>query len=175
MIIVGQQLLALNKQHKIIQRELVLPDEDFSLNLSLDPVVKRYNLLKQDVVYGQELPSNFTSEEKVRDAYLSLGPSCAVLGCSAEVVSMPLGYFGLVQTKGSLARLFVTVTCCDGQIEPGYTGKVTFELVNLGKNTVKIPIGAKIAQSYVVRCSSRLTPGYAGKYQGATGPTYPAF
>jgi len=86
-----------------------------------------------------------------------------------------LGYFGLVQTKGSLARLFVSVTCCDGQIEPGYNGKVTFEMVNLGPNIVKIPIGAKIAQTYVVRCSSRVTPAYAGKYQGATGPTGPVF
>lgn len=175
MVIVGQQLLALNKQHKIVQRELVLPDEDFSLNLSLDSLVRRYKVSNGEVIYGQELPPDFTTEEKIRDAYLTLEPSCAVLGCSVEVVSMPLGYFGLVQTKGSLARLFVSVTCCDGQIEPGYAGKVTFELVNLGPNIVKIPVGAKIAQAYVLRCSSRLTPGYAGRYQNAKGPTCPAF
>lgn len=175
MVIVGQQLLALNKQFNIVGRELVLPEEDFALNLSLDPAVKRYQGVGQGVVYGQEFPSALLTEEHIRDAYLTLAPLDAVLGCSREIVSMPLGYFGLVQTKGSLARLFVNLTCCDGQIEPGYRGKVTFEMVNLGSYAVKIPIGARIAQTYILRCSSRSTPAYSGKYQGASGPTGPVF
>lgn len=175
MVIVGRQLLALNRQYKIVNRELVLPEEDFSLNLSIDPVVKRYKVSNQELIYGQEIPAELISEERIREAYLTLEPSSVVLGCSLEIVSMPIGYLGLVQTKGSLARMFISATCCDGQVEPGYTGKVTFELVNLGTNTIKIPIGAKIAQAYIFRCSSRDTPAYEGKYQGATGPTCAVF
>lgn len=171
MLIVGDSLRGLNNHFRVVKRELVLPEEDFSLNLALDRVVKKYETLKEPIVYGQDLPPASIKAERIKDPYLLLEPGDTVLACSVEVVSMPEGYFGLVQTKGSLARLFVTATCCDGQIEPGYDGRVTFELVNLGKNSIHIPIGARVAQMYIFRCSTRATPRYSGKYQGAKGPT----
>ncbi|WP_428981187.1 dCTP deaminase domain-containing protein [Marinomonas rhodophyticola] len=40
---------------------------------------------------------------------------------------MPNNKFGLVQTKGSIARGFISVHMSDGQVDPGYKGKVTLE------------------------------------------------
>jgi dCTP deaminase len=175
MVIVGEQLLGLNKQFSIVSRELALPEEDFSLALGLESVIKRYKRMEGALIFGQEVPAEAIIEERLKGPYLTIRPAEAVLACSVESVRMPEGFFGLVQTKGSLARLFITVTCCDGQVEPGFEGKVTFEIANLGPNAISIPVRAKIAQMYVLRCSSRRTPVYRGKYQNAKGPTTALF
>jgi deoxycytidine triphosphate deaminase len=84
---------------------------------------------------------------------------------------MPPGYFGLIQTKGSLARLFIAVTCNDGQIDAGYEGRVTFEIVNLGHLRVRAPRLAPVAELYVFRTSTNNVSLYNGRYQGADKPT----
>jgi deoxycytidine triphosphate deaminase len=86
---------------------------------------------------------------------------------------MPKGYMGLIQTKGSLARLFVMVQCSDAQVDPGYEGHLTFEICNLGDFVVNIKRGSKVAQLFLLKCSTRDIDGYNGRYQGATGPTVP--
>jgi len=67
---------------------------------------------------------------------------------------MPLGYIGFVQTKGTLARLFVAAHCTDVQIEPGFSGKVTLELMNQSPFDIAIPVGANIAQIYIMSVKS---------------------
>jgi deoxycytidine triphosphate deaminase len=88
---------------------------------------------------------------------------------------MPNGFFGLIQTKGTLARLFVSATCNDGQVEPGYKGKLTLELMNFSNYQVDLPIGCEVAQLFIFQCSGETVNPYAGKYQAATGPTLPRF
>ncbi len=87
---------------------------------------------------------------------------------------MPVEYFGLVQTKGSLARLFISATCNDGQIEPGFKGKITLELANFGNAEIQIPLGETIAQMFLFRCTTAAKP-YAGRYQNADEPTLATF
>ena len=101
---------------------------------------------------------------------LVLSPRQAVLACSKEFVKMPKGYMGLLQTKGSLARLFISVHCSDGQVEPGFEGRVTFEICNMGNATVKILNGAPIAQMFIFKTSSNKV-AYNGKYCHSQKPT----
>lgn len=83
---------------------------------------------------------------------------------------MPLGYFGLLQTKGSLARLLVTIHCCDSQIDPGFEGKITFEIINLSNYTIKILPGKFIGALYLIKTSSEGI-SYNGKYNNSLIPT----
>lgn len=130
---------------------------------------------KERIVYGRPYDRDavFDPQETVGDG-VRLAPGDRVLACSEQDYTMPTGYFGLVQTKGSLARLFVSATCNDGQIEPGYTGRITLELANTGACEVILPVGANVAQLFLFRCSMDAAP-YAGRYQGATGPTVADF
>jgi dCTP deaminase len=78
---------------------------------------------------------------------------------------------GFIQTKGSLARHFVQVHCSDGQIAPGYHGRITFEVCNLGPLAVRLKEKAQVAQLFLVKMSTREVQPYSGRYRGADRPT----
>jgi dCTP deaminase len=100
-----------------------------------------------------------------------LVPQGKVLACSQEHIRMPNNLMGLIQTKGSLARGFLMVHMCDGQIDPGYEGKITFEIVNLSDFYYRLEPGMPIAQLFLVRLSAPVESTYDGRYQGSGTPT----
>jgi len=108
---------------------------------------------------------------------LTIEPGKQVLAASDGIFKMPLGYFGIVQTKGTLARLFVTATCNDGQVEPGFDGFITLEIVNLSPWKISIPLKETVAQLFIFKCSSTITKKYQGRYANTSrlGPTLPIF
>lgn len=166
MIITGRNLKSLIKQYNIIDEKAY---DQFSLSLSLDSLILKFRSDIPYVTYGQEILDEYIEQICLQDGYI-LEPRQAILACSSEYIKMPKGYLGLLQTKGSLARLFVTIHCCDGQIESGYKGKVTFEICNLGTIPVKLNIGQKIAQLFIFKTSCD-DETYDGKYNNADKPT----
>lgn len=104
-----------------------------------------------------------------------LSPGEQILACSHDRYKIPPNIFGLVQTKGSLARLFVQITCNDGQIEPGFEGNITLEIVNLSSYKIEIPFFSKIGQLYLFSCSMKTKNPYSGKYADSNFPTKPFF
>ncbi|RTQ90704.1 MULTISPECIES: dCTP deaminase [Stenotrophomonas] len=176
MLVVSENLKGIAKSFDVCPGSLV---EEFSLKILLDRTVRRMRddaLESSPVRYGSRYNPDdfFFPEEQIHDSLMLLpGQNC--LACSQHEYFMPPGYFGLVQTKGSLARLFVTATANDGQVEPGYKGKITLELSNLAKFAVSIPSGSEVAQMFVFRCSSNSIVPYNGRYQNAQGPTVASF
>ncbi len=169
MLIAGENLSKLVEQFSICPTDAY---DQFSISLRLDAIYfapKVENTSK--IVYNKDNVEGRFEKKKISRSGLTLAPSQAVLGCSAERISMPVGYFGLLQTKGTLARIFCTVHVCDGQVEPGFSGKITFEIVNLGPFHVNISTNDNIAQLFVFSCSTNSTPIYSGRYNGADGPT----
>lgn len=176
MIIVSDNLIGIARSLEICSPVLV---EDFSIQIKLDRQIRRLQAPSNDLPPIQyESPikhsSYYCEPEKVAES-LVLSPHECVLACSQDIYRMPLGYFGLIQTKGSLARMFVSATANDGQVEPGYVGRVTLELINHSPFSVALRPGAVVAQLFILRCSSEASKPYSGRYQGATGPTLPTF
>lgn len=176
MLVVSDNLRGIVKSFKACKVDLV---EEFSLKIEMDRVVRRMRdtptsdaPVRYDSHYD---PDAYFEPEEHLAGELILKPRQNALVCSRETYYMPPGYFGLVQTKGSLARLFVTATANDGQVEPGYRGKITLELSNHATFPVAISPGHNIAQIFVFRCSSEVERPYDGKYQGATAPTLACF
>lgn len=154
MIVVSENLKGLIEQTSLVPLTAL---DEFSITLTLSKDIVRLDVPNgQEVVYGTKVPKEYIKEEVLTDA-LILSPRQAVLACSKELVKMPKGYMGLLQTKGSLARLFISVHCSDGQVEPGFEGRVTFEICNMGNATVKILNGAPIAQMFIFKTSSNNT------------------
>jgi len=153
--------------------------DDFSINIRLDSQIIRMkdrSLRHRQIIYGRPYNSGEHFEALTRvQRDLPLKPGDRVLACSADDYRMPNGYLGLVQTKGSLARLFISATCNDAQVEPGYEGRITLELMNLGNSDVIIPVHSVVAQLFILRCSTETAAPYSGRYQGATGPTLARF
>lgn len=170
MIIVGDNLKKLLTQYNIIDNEHSF--DETSITLRLDNVINRIEPTNNaEVCYGHDIPDDWIMEEIIPDAGFVLPSKGCVLACSKETVKIPIGYFGLIQTKGSLARLFILVHCCDGQVDPGFVGKLTFEICNLANFPVRLFAGQKIAQLFIIKTSTRQVKPYDGRYQGATSPT----
>ncbi len=172
MLIVGDNLRALIEQYAIVEPRDACFDET-SISLRLDHRVTAINPPEGSVLtYGEPIPAEFVHENRITtDQGVIIGPRSALLGCSFEHVRIPSGYFGLLQTKGSLARLFVSLQCCDGQIEPGFDGKVTFEICNQSALGVRLFPRQRVGDLFIFKTSTRQVKPYSGRYQGATKPT----
>lgn len=169
MLIVGTNLEQLIEQYKIIDRSSY---DVNSLVLTLDAEIKIPKPSEGlDITYGNEIPSASMIDQRMGQEGYLLRSRESILACSREIVRVPSGYFGLCQTKGSLARLFVSINCADGQIEAGYSGKITFEIVNLGPFNVRLAPGHKVGQLFIFKTSTKAVEPYSGRYQGANGPT----
>lgn len=171
MLIISDNLRDLNKQYGIVSNPDSFDQNSFTLHLHDE--VKFIRIPANECVqYGVALPDDWIVSKKLDSNGVTLKPGEAFLGASRERVNIPAGYFGLVQTKGSLARLFISATCSDGQVEPGYNGLLTLEFTNAGNVPVKLNAGQQVAQLFIFRTSTKKGRLYAGRYQNANGPTH---
>lgn len=99
-----------------------------------------------------------------------------VLLSTAETVTIPHWMLAQVDGKSTLARQFVQVHMTAGYIDPGFTGQITLEVVNLSPHTVTLTAGMKICQLRFAQLTSTVMrpyghPELGSHYQGQTGPT----
>lgn len=170
MIIVGENLRSLIVQEKICEEQCF---DNSCISLSLGPEViwltpnDNYKILN----YGENIPKSCIMRENINNKGLVIPPHKAVIASSFESINIPIGYFGLLQTKGSLARMLVSLHCSDGQIDPGYSGKITFEIVNASDFSIRINKKQPVGNLYIFKASTDVTQPYRGRYFNATGPT----
>jgi dCTP deaminase len=99
-----------------------------------------------------------------------LPPGGIVLSCTEEEVEIPKDKFGFIQTKGSIARGFISVHMSDGQVDPGYKGKITLELFNASAFYYKLAPGMQIASLFFMKTDAPVE-SYNGRYQNSGAPT----
>lgn len=176
MIVIEKNLEQLAAQFSVCDKALI---DDYSLKIQLGNHYYEANTAHVGkIVYDSHPdPATIFSSKKEIAQNLTLAPGMGVITCSKHKYSVPVDYFGLVQTKGTLARLFVQATCNDGQVEPGFDGYITLEIVNMSPWTIDIPAGSDIAQMYLIKCSSPAENGYHGRYaeKAKEGPTVAIF
>nr|WP_154894448.1 hypothetical protein [Paenibacillus xylanexedens] len=173
MLIVGENLKQLIQQFGIVEDEECFDNTSISLRLHRDIIrLSRPEGEEEAVItYGDEIPEKFIDKGKIPQDGIVIPPKSCILACSYEKVSIPVGYFGFLQTKGSLARLFVSLTCTDGQVDPGFTGNITYEICNLSDFSVKLKYRQKVGQLFIFKASTNNVQAYNGRYQNADGPT----
>ncbi|ENC9731723.1 TPA: deoxycytidine deaminase [Citrobacter freundii] len=176
MMIIDENLKYLAQSNDICEREDLI--EDYCIQIRLSNSVY-YKPKKEGIkiTYGTNSDSVSKGYDKINPQVtpIILEPMDRILACSQEIYKIPRDVFGLVQTKGSLARLFVQVTCCDGQVEPGFEGKITLEIVNLSPFIIELPTLSRVAQLYLFQCSMKSRKEYNGKYAGHELPSLPDF
>jgi deoxycytidine triphosphate deaminase len=171
MIIVGTSLEQLALQFEIVDRPNCFDNTCLSLSLGNDVIWLNPCDGMNTLVYGESIPDVCIRRETLDEQGLLLPPHSAVLASSWEVVKMPPGYMGFLQTKGSLARLMVSVHFSDGQIDSGFDGKITFEIFNGSEFNIRIHKRQKVANLYILKTSTLDYKMYAGRYNNADGPT----
>lgn len=103
-----------------------------------------------------------------------LHPGEFVLGSTLEWVRIPNDLVARVEGRSSIGRLAVVVHATAGFIDPGFEGRITLELSNLGRVAVKLHPGMRISQLVFNRMTSPADrpygPGRGSKYFGQEGP-----
>jgi dCTP deaminase len=103
-----------------------------------------------------------------------LHPGDFVLGTTKERVEVPPDLVAQVEGRSSLGRLAVVVHATAGFIDPGFRGKITLELSNLGTAPVALTPGMRISQIVFTEMKSPATRPYGAergsKYQDQAGP-----
>jgi dCTP deaminase len=161
-----------------IDKGIVLPKPDLAQDERREDWVISLHLSKQFLEYHpiSKRPVSMPSTLPTRpiplnaDNAVILTPGASLLACTEEEVDIPHDLIGWVFTKGNVARGFLSAHVCDGQIDPGYAGKITLELLNHGPLTVALRPGMAIANLYLMKLTSA-TSGYEGRFWGSTGPT----
>ena len=115
-------------------------------------------------------------EETVVDAddEYSLHPGDFVLGTTHERVEIPDDLIAHVEGRSSLGRLAIVVHATAGLCDPGFSGKITLELSNLGTAPVALSPGMRISQLTFTELKTPADRPYGeergSKYQDQTGP-----
>jgi dCTP deaminase len=103
-----------------------------------------------------------------------LHPGDFVLGTTRERVEVPPDLVAQVEGRSSLGRLAVVVHATAGFIDPGFRGKITLELSNLGTAPVALSPGMRISQLVFTELRSPAARPYGSergsKYQDQAGP-----
>jgi len=119
-------------------------------------------------------------DDYVRETYVEEGgefilhPGDFVLGTTKERVEIPDDLVATVEGRSSLGRLAVVIHATAGFIDPGFSGKITLELSNLGAAPVALSPGMRVSQLVFTELKSESTRPYGSergsKYQDQDGP-----
>lgn len=102
-------------------------------------------------------------------------PGEFALGTTFERVEIPPDLVARVEGRSSLGRLAIVVHSTAGFIDPGFRGRITLELSNLGRVPIALHPRMRVSQIVVHQMSSRAERPYGdptrhSKYQEQRGP-----
>lgn len=172
MLIVGTELKTLVNNCRLVDDSTLCEQDCISLSLGEEILYYSETSHENTLFYGKSVPKECICRKTIDESGLLLKPLQGVLASTNEKIRFPVGYFGLIQTKGSLARLLVSVHMSDGQIDPGYEGKITLEIFNGSNMNVCLFKGQKVANLYIFKTYGEDLEPYRGRYYEAQGPTH---
>jgi dCTP deaminase len=117
---------------------------------SYDVTLKEQILIHQAEAYQvidprKSLSDNFVKTKEYIGAYI-IYPRDFILASTNEWISLPDDITARIEGKSSLGRLGLIVHSTAGYIDPGFDGRITLEISNIGKNAIMLLPGMPIAQ-----------------------------
>jgi dCTP deaminase len=102
-------------------------------------------------------------------------PNEFTLATTYETVKLPDNLVARVEGRSSMGRLGITMHVTAGYIDPGFKGKITLEISNIGKMPVALYPGQRACQIVFETMTSNAAKPYGhperdSKYMGQTRP-----
>lgn len=120
-------------------------------------------------------PQHMTPVRPVRGEAFELAPGQFALGSTVERLTLSGGIAARLEGKSSLGRLGLLTHATAGFIDPGFSGHITLELVNLSQRPLKLLPGMAIGQlCFFSLVTPSVTPygdDRGSHYQDQSGPT----
>ncbi len=110
-----------------------------------------------------KLIDSYSEEKQEKDNFFSFNPKEYHLIKTIEKVNLPDSLSGIIFPRTTLFRSGLSLL--NGLVQPGYSGELTFGLINLGNSPIKISFGARIVH---ITFHDILGKGsnYRGQWQG---------
>lgn len=172
----------------------ILTDNDiaymlFTKQLKIEPLVDPIQPVSVDLHLYDQLIEPLAGEvlDRARGFYPTrvpaqtfeqhrLYPGDFVLGSTLEWVELPPALAGFVVGKSTLARDGLQVEAA-GLVDPGWHGRLTFEIYNMSRNTIILRPGMPIGQIYFLSMMTNRPmhlygdPELRSHYQDSVGPS----
>lgn len=97
------------------------------------------------------------------ETFFEFKPGKYYLITTAESVNLPLDLTAFIVSRTTLFRSGLALF--NGAVQPGYCGKLSFALCNLGANSIKVALGARIVHITFHEVNGK-TNVYRGQWQG---------
>jgi len=107
-----------------------------------------------------KLIANYENE---KENYFVFEPGKYYLIKTMEKVNLPIALSGIIFPRTTLFRSGLGLF--NGVVQPGYSGELTFGICNLGKSSIKISFGARVAHITFHEVSGEGNQ-YRGQWQG---------
>ncbi len=118
-----------------------------AIKLHLGAICKR---LTSEIVDIKSLEDAEYEEVDISSGY-DLKPNEFLLAYTLEKVTMPKGYMGWIETRGSLANIGFQVHFCDAHIDPESSLHIALQIKNNSNSIIRISLKEYIAKMYVER------------------------
>ncbi len=155
--------------------KLQVQPSSIDLRLGNDFVVYKTTHVPYIDPTNQGTQSEYTEEVHIQDGdVFILHPGEFALGSTYERVEIPDDLVAMVEGRSSLGRLAIVVHATAGLCDPGFKGKITLELSNLGRVPVALHPKMRISQIVLHQMKNAALRPYGhergSKYQDQAGP-----
>lgn len=149
-----------------------------SLDLRLGYDFQTFNYTRQALIDPGD-PATFeqlTSLAQLEDGErFIVHPGEFVLATTLERIEIPPDLLARLEGRSSIGRIGIVIHSTAGYVDPGFKGKITLEISNLGKIAVALYPRMRICQIAFEEMSSAVSSGYGekrgAKYQGQDAAT----
>lgn len=103
-----------------------------------------------------------------------LHPGQLILGATLEFIRLPYDCNCYVIGKSTWGRMGLVIATATN-VDPGFRGCITLEMINQGEVPIKLRPGVAIAQLVLHKSKEEVVKSYSGSYTSTTGPEIPKF
>jgi dCTP deaminase len=169
------------KSGKIVINPLTNPEvqiQPSSVDLRIGSEFKGFRIIRKpciDPMDQSDLDSYMESFYIDEGEPFIIHPGEFALATTYETIKLPHDLVARVEGRSSMGRLGVTMHVTAGYIDPGFMGKITLEISNIGKMPVALYTGQRVCQIVFETMTSPSERPYGhperdSKYMGQKSP-----
>lgn len=156
-----------------VKEELVISPFDpnrvqpASYDVTLGGTFRQFRHYNTSAIYPWDQQQTLMDSHTLREdsSHYTLHPGRFALATTEERILLPDYIAAQVGGKSSLGRLGLVVHATAGFIDPGFEGRITLELANMGELPIVLEKGMAIGQLLFMRLGLPALVPYQGKYQ----------
>ena len=134
------------------------------LRLSKDFKIFEYNKSAFIDVSDKKTFEGITKDHKLaKNEPFVLHPDQFVLGATVEKITMPNDIAARIDGRSRLGRLGLVIHSTAGHIDPGFSGRITLEITNIGKLPIILHEGLCVCQLVFETLTTPVSQGYSQK------------